>query len=62
MTYKSKQIFMILKKINLNSQSDIKIFSYIVFKILRISIERDSKILNKESNLNQILLADVYKF
>ena len=53
---------MILKKINLNSQSDIKIFSYIVFKILRISIERDSKILNKESNLNQILLADVYKF
>ena len=48
-----------LKKINLNSSSNMNIFSYVIFRILRISTERDSKILNKESNLNLVLLTDV---
>ncbi len=50
---------MVLKKINLNPNTEIDIFSYFIFRILRISTERDSKIMNKESNLNLILLTDV---
>jgi hypothetical protein len=47
----------ILKKINLNPNSDIKIFSYIIFRIMKISTQKDNKI---NTNVIQVFMKDVF--
>ena len=54
---KLKLFFTILKKINLNPNSDIKIFSYIIFRIMKISTQKDNKI---NTNVIQVFMKDVF--